>query len=122
MAVLATIVEDKVTHKKYFLLGAGLGVYKMGRPSFLGGNLVPHEESGELHVLAVCDNKGEVLFIESDQLRVVSIDDIPLDALKDKLEEKNVETLKNKYDFCPACGARVTIEADLCPNCGLRLQ
>lgn len=50
---MGIIVRDKKTHRKYILLGTGFGAYKAVRPSFFGGNLMPHEEEGTIATVAV---------------------------------------------------------------------
>ncbi|MBD2843625.1 hypothetical protein IDH44_00355 [Paenibacillus sp. IB182496] len=55
---MSVIVLHKSTNQRYILLGTGFGAYKAQRPSFLGGNLFPHEEADEIPVAAVCDTRG----------------------------------------------------------------
>jgi len=115
---MAIIVEDKTTLIRYFLLGTGLGVYKTSRPSFLGGNLLPHEEVGEVYAVAVCDENGEIDFVESKNLKVISIDGVSLADLSSNLNNKDIIN----YEVCPGCNSKVKVGAKECKYCGLRLQ
>lgn len=73
---MAVIVRVKNTEKNYILLGTGYGAYKAVTPSFLGGNLFPNEEEGTLPMAAVCDNKGDIVWLNSDSLQVIEIDGV----------------------------------------------
>ena len=71
---MATIVMHKASGTKYVLLGTGFGAFKASRPSVFFGNLLPDEESGELTMVAVCDSKGNIGWIHSEELIVVEVD------------------------------------------------
>lgn len=79
---MAIIVRDKNTNNKYILLGTGFGAYKAVRPSFFGGNLLPHEEEGTIGTVAVCDKKGEISWIDSNDLQVIKIDGIDISEIE----------------------------------------
>lgn len=81
---MAIIVEDKRNQKRYFLLGAGFGAYKAIRPSFIGGNLFPHEEEGSVQMVSVCNSYGEIRFVECSLLRVVEIDGMSIKEISEK--------------------------------------
>ncbi|GMQ57187.1 hypothetical protein AN1V17_15820 [Vallitalea sediminicola] len=118
---MGVIVRDKVTHKKYVLLGTGFGAYKAVRPSFFGGNLIPHEEEGTIATIAVCDSKGDIIWINSNNLQVIEVDGVKIEeiALYNAINESNKEL--NKYEFCPGCGTKVDVNEKYCPGCGLTL-
>ena len=71
---MAVIVRHKEIGSEYVLLGAGFGAYKALRPSVFLGNLAPHQEAGELAMALICGSGGEPMWVQSDQLEVVSID------------------------------------------------
>lgn len=71
---MATIVEHVTTGKKFVLMGTGFGAFRAIRPSLFFGNLAPAEEEGMYSMAAVCDNKGKILWIDSDELIVIEID------------------------------------------------
>ncbi|GMQ57214.1 hypothetical protein AN1V17_16090 [Vallitalea sediminicola] len=116
---MGVIVRDKITHKKYVLLGSGFGVYKAVRPSFFGGNLIPHEEEGTIATIAVCDSKGDIIWINSNNLQVVEVDGVKMEEIA-IYEDENKEELY-KYELCPGCGTKVDINEKYCPRCGLTL-
>jgi hypothetical protein len=74
---MATILKHVDTGERYVLIGAGFGAYKSARPS-LFGSLLPKEESGNITVVAVCNNEGLIHWIHSSKLIVVEIDGKPL--------------------------------------------
>lgn len=129
---MAVVVKDKKTQKKYILLGTGFGAYKAIRPSFFGGNLLPHEEEGTIATVAVCDSKGNIIWIESDVLQVIEVDGVKIseidlfeaDREADRIEEKLNENKKslNYYEFCPMCGTKLNENEQYCPGCGLKLM
>lgn len=55
---MAIIVKHKENSNIYAVIGAGLGMYKATKPSFLGGTLFPDEEEGVSRTVAVCDKDG----------------------------------------------------------------
>ncbi len=71
---MAIIVEHKDSGKKYILLGTGFGAFKASRPSVFFGDWLPKEESGELTMVAVCDNQGQIGWISSEELTVVEVE------------------------------------------------
>lgn len=80
---MAIIVQHFETNKKFILLGTSYSHYKDSRPSFLGGNLFPHEEEGEYQLAAVCDEKGEIEWFSTSELTVIEVDGMaPNDVLR----------------------------------------
>ena len=71
---MAVIVRHKEFGARYILLGAGFGAYKSSRPGLLLGNWAPHEKSGDIRVVLVCDSAGVTNWVESVNLEVVSVD------------------------------------------------
>lgn len=124
---MSVIVKNKSTQKKYILLGTGFGAYKAIRPSLIGGNLLPHEEEGMIKVVAVCDYKGDINWINSDNLQVIEIDGIKISEIdlfssyrmKDRTNIN--KKLLNHCEVCPTCGTKVKKNEKYCPGCGLKL-
>jgi len=76
------IVKDIENNKKYVLIGSGYGAYRPTDSGFFGDNLIPHDEEGNVvPTVAVCDNSGEIMWIESSKLKVVEIDDIAIEKI-----------------------------------------
>ena len=71
---MGIIVEHKDAGKKYILLGTGFGAFKASRPSVFFGDWLPKEESGELTMVAVCDDQGQIGWIRSEELTVVQVE------------------------------------------------
>lgn len=113
---MAIIVEAKTTRKRFFLLGAGFGMYKSTRPSFFGGTLFPNEEEGVSQTIAVCDDKGSIFFYKKEEIRILEIDGVPVKDFKKVLNTHGEET---GVDYCPACGGRIYAGDLKCPHCGI---
>ncbi len=77
---MATIVEytkeGKQQGKRFILLGAGYGMFKSTRTDLILGNLFPAEERGSQSKLAVCNENGNVLWGDADDLVVMSVDGV----------------------------------------------
>jgi hypothetical protein len=73
-----TAYELKTTQRRFFLLGTGLGIYKSSRPGAIGGNLLPVEDEGRVESVVVCDENGEIYYMDKSSLRVIEIDDMNL--------------------------------------------
>lgn len=82
---MATIVKNINNGKKYFLVGTGFGAYKATRPSFLGGNLFPVEDEDTITVVAICDAYGNINWIQSSEIKVISIDGVPISEIAEQL-------------------------------------
>jgi hypothetical protein len=120
--IMATIVQHKNTSAHYVLIGTGFGAYKSQRPSFVGGNLFPHEEAGEIPVAAVCNNEGIIQWFYTDELTVIEIDGKPArEWLGNYSSSSSGEAEGVELEQCPACQTRVRVDEEECPSCGLRL-
>ena len=71
---MATIVEEVTTRNRYVLIGAGFGAYNAVSAHPLLGALSPQREQGEYTMVCVCDAHGQVGWLYSDSVRVVSVD------------------------------------------------
>ncbi|MEM7271762.1 MAG: hypothetical protein AAF962_08550 [Actinomycetota bacterium] len=71
---MATIVEEVTSGNRYVLLGAGFGAYNAVSPHVLLGSLAPNREKGEYTMICVCDAYGQVGWLYSESVRVVSVD------------------------------------------------
>ena len=71
---MATVVVYRPTGVRYVLLGAGYAAFQSSRPSAFMGNLASTNKSGRYEVVYVCDANGEIAFVNSKYLRVVSVD------------------------------------------------
>lgn len=123
---MAIIVRIKDTHKKYILLGTGFGAYKAVRPSLFGGDLIPHEEEGTIRSVAVCDSKGDIIWIDSNNLQVIEVDGVKISEIELFEVERKEEELNRIHEeelnsevFCPACGTKINGNETCCPGCGI---
>lgn len=67
-----TIVQLKSTEKQYILLGTGYGMFKaQGQPGW--GKMV-NTSKGEKYLVALSNELGEVLWTESNNITVISVD------------------------------------------------
>ncbi len=71
---MATIVKKNDTGERFVLLGAGLGAVAGGRVEWLYGALDGEDDSTLISVVAVSTPQGDIRWIPSDELTVVSID------------------------------------------------
>ena len=118
---MAIIVENINTFERYILVGAGLGMFKATRPSFFGGNLIPHEEESVEQIVAVCNNEGDIYFIDKKLLKVVEVDSIKLVDMQESFKSDNkIEEIK--IFRCPGCDERVSDKDVECRYCKLRLK
>ena len=74
---MATIVRRRNTDEYYVLLGTGLGAYAEGRAQWLFGALEAEDDSKVISVVAVSTSTGDIRWIPSDEVEVVSIDGRP---------------------------------------------
>ena len=118
---MAIIVENINTFEKYILVGAGLGMFKATRPSYFGGNLFPHEEESVEQIVAVCNNEGDIHFIDKKLLRVVEVDSVKLVDMQESFKSENQIKKINMYR-CPSCDGRVSDTDVECRYCELRLK
>lgn len=71
---MAVIVEHNETGERFVLVGSGLGMTASARPSLFFGDLLPTEEESTTVACAVCDSEGQIRWIRSASLTVVTID------------------------------------------------
>lgn len=71
---MATIVEDSTTGQRLVLLGAGFGMYSSSHGHVMWGNLAPERKEGSKSLVCVADESGAVGWIDSQNVRVVSVD------------------------------------------------
>lgn len=121
---MAIIVRHRNTNKRYILLGTGFGAFKAVRPSFFGGNLLPHEEEGIMKMVSVSDKNGNINWFYSDNLQVIEVDGnkvTEFEILSDKPEAKEEINIEQDIEICPGCGAEVPFGQKICYQCGLTL-
>ena len=71
---MATVVVHSGTGKKYVLVGAGFGAFQSKKPNWLLGDLVADTTEGQHTMACVCDRNGDVRWVDSAFLTVVSVD------------------------------------------------
>lgn len=117
---MAIIVKHLETQQFFTLIGTGYGAYKATRPSLFGGSLIPHEDEAEIPVAAVCDNKGQIQWLYTKDLKVIEIDGVKIGEI---LFPFNEEIDEEVGDFslivCPACNSDLLPNDKECPSCGL---
>lgn len=117
---MTVIVKHLRTQQYFALIGTGHGAYKAARPSLFGGNLIPHEDEGEIPMAAVSNNLGDIQWFYTKDLKVMEIDGVRIDEILVPFEE---ETADEVADFslisCPACNNDLSAEDKECPSCGL---
>lgn len=80
---MATLVKNKKNGRVYILIGTGYGAYMATRPSLLGGNLFPREDKGQYALAAICNEKGDINWVYTDDLKVIEVDGVKIeDVLK----------------------------------------
>ncbi len=113
---MVIIVKHEEMGIEYLLVGTGYSFYKDSIPSPLGGSFFPDVEEGETKMVAVCDAQGEISWLPSDAVKVISIDGVMVSQI---LEGRN-DTYE-KSEKCPACGYAITARMMVCPSCELTL-
>ena len=71
---MATIVRHDPTNRKYVLIGSGFGAFQSKKPNWLLGDLMADTSEGQHAMTCVCDSCGDLRWVESTQLTVISID------------------------------------------------
>ena len=71
---MAVIVRRISEGGEFVLLGAGFGISATSRPGVFFGSLAPREDSAEVAIACVCDRRGNIGWIETDDLEVVAVD------------------------------------------------
>lgn len=87
---MATIVRDNLNDKFYVLIGTGFGIAKSSRP----GAFVPEattSSSTESGMLAVANSDGDILWLPSFMLSVISVDGKPCRELLAKARKDDEE-------------------------------
>lgn len=97
---MAIIVEHQTTGIQYLLVGTGYSHYKEGTDQ----------------MVAVCDAKGKLYWLSSDEVCVLSIQGVPVSDLLPDHQENTMALEK-----CPACGYPVSATTRVCPSCELTL-
>ncbi|WP_127586234.1 zinc ribbon domain-containing protein [Paenibacillus koleovorans] len=131
---MAMIVRHKPTGAHYVLLGTGFGAYSSRNSSFLGGDLFPDEDYGEVRTAALSDAQGNILWLPTEELQVLEVDGRSVEQLlgsvKLRADRDGVFRLSEamhgrdegvELDVCPGCGHQVKSTAPECPSCGLTL-
>ena len=122
---MAAIVRHEPTGRNFVLLGTGYGAYRSTMPGLLGGALFPDVQEGEIPLAAVCDARGAIHWLLTEELTVLEIDGVPVERYRDRLEPSALrqgdagETAEE--EACPACGAPTGAADRECPSCGLTL-
>ncbi len=80
---MRVVVEHKDTGCHYLLLGSGLGATESALPSAYWGSMPPQVRRQDRYELAVCSRDGEVHWIQSSELRVVTVDGIAVKDIPD---------------------------------------
>ena len=79
---MATIVAHKDCDGHFLLIGSGFGAYRTRMPGVFFGSLSPSEEAGEFPMALICDVHGQVGWIFTKDMTVVSVDGLhPRDLL-----------------------------------------
>ena len=64
----------KKNGKTYLFLGVGFGAYKAMSAGTLAQVFSPDEESGEVGMAALCDRKGNIGWVDHDEVEILEID------------------------------------------------
>ncbi|MEA4900534.1 hypothetical protein [Desulfitobacterium sp.] len=120
---MTIIVRHRKSNKVYALIGTGYGAYKATTPSFLGGNLFPHEEEGEIPVAAVTNEEGEIQWFYTNELEVIEMDGVKIKEVLAPFRKTSDETIDEPaMNVCPACDTEILPNDRECPSCGLVFQ
>ncbi len=71
---MTVIVKHRETGDRYVVVGTGFGMFRAVKPNWLLGNFAADSQSGSKSLVAVCNAEGEIGWINSSDLQVVSID------------------------------------------------
>ncbi len=78
---MATIVKHNITNVKYILIGAGFGAYQSKGHSGVETGLITDAEEGTMELLCVCDSKGKIQWMDSENMTVFSVYDVEFHLL-----------------------------------------
>jgi len=81
---MATVVRSKTDNREYVLLGTGFGAYQSKKPNWFFGDLMADTAEGEFAMVCVCDSRGTVGWLESEDVQVVSVDGQPVANIIDR--------------------------------------
>ena len=73
---MTTIVKLLDNGGRYILLGVGFGQWKSEVPSPIFGSLIPVTDKGSSPMAAIADFKGQIGWVPTSRLRVLSVDDL----------------------------------------------
>jgi hypothetical protein len=71
---MATIVVHRPSGHRYVLIGSGYGAWATSTPGVFFGNLAPREQGNQATLIAVTGVNGEIGWVPSNELLVVSVD------------------------------------------------
>lgn len=74
LCYMATVVVHKPTGKRFVIVGSGYGAWATSAPNAWMGNLAPDEHSEHCTLFAVCDEAGEIGWLKSEELQVLTVD------------------------------------------------
>jgi len=92
----------------------------------VGGDWFPNVEHGKIPLAAVCDARGAIQWLHTEELTVLEIDGRPIESFRSLLEPLAAQPREDAEDAvsieaCPACGTQVRSDDRECPSCGLTL-
>ena len=77
---MATIVENIESKKRFVLIGSSFSYFKeVTENRFF--KFLRNTEQGEFEVIAISNEKGEILFKNADEFKVVEIDGKPISEI-----------------------------------------
>ena len=79
---MAIFVEHKKTGGLFVLISGGFGIYQSAANSNISGLMKMYEEGIRLKV-CVCDQRGNLGWFNSDEIRVINVDGIDIKELDD---------------------------------------
>jgi len=71
---MATIVRHTNNGIRYVLLGSGFGAFQSKKPNWFLGDLMADTTEGQHAMSCICDDSGQIYWVESAQLVVESVD------------------------------------------------
>lgn len=71
---MTTIVEEIKTEKRFVLLGTGFGAYQSMKNNTMFGEIISEVDKGQFAMVCVSNNKGEIGWFESNEVKVVNVD------------------------------------------------
>lgn len=113
---MAILIKHETTGVQYVLIGTGYSYYKDSLPGAFGGVLFPNVDEGELQMVALCDASGDIRWLPTSEVTVLSVDGV---AVSELLKGKNDDY--ERSEKCPACNYPITAKMSVCPSCELRL-